>query len=268
MIEPMPLPLIIAHRGASAMAPENTLAAFRRAIEAGSDGIEFDVRLARDGVPVVIHDASLKRTANIDKPVSSLTSAELERIDVGRWFATTTNGDRTGEFPSENISTLARALRFLQSFHGRIFVELKCPERDLNTLAAAVCSHVKNSPLAPQIIIKSFRLEVIRQVRVLAPGIRTAALFAPKVMALLRKERHMVRTAKELGADELSIHYSLATAKLMERAGDCGLPVTIWTTDKPRWIERALQLGVRSLITNDPQSMLSQREAISQKRHG
>ncbi len=78
------LPLIIGHRGA--LAPENTLAAFRQAIADGADGIEFDVRLARDGVVVVIHDATLERTGALKLKVSNLTAAELQASDVGSWF--------------------------------------------------------------------------------------------------------------------------------------------------------------------------------------
>src|SRR5918993_337434 len=80
------LPLIIGHRGSSALAPENTLAAFRRAIADGADGIEFDVRLARDGVAVVIHDATLERTGLLKRKVSQLTAADLQATDVGSWF--------------------------------------------------------------------------------------------------------------------------------------------------------------------------------------
>src|SRR6185503_14444987 len=79
-------PLILGHRGASAVAPENTLAAFSRAMSDGADGIEFDVRLSRDGVPVVIHDANLNRTAGVARRVSDLTAKELQEIDVGGWF--------------------------------------------------------------------------------------------------------------------------------------------------------------------------------------
>ena len=80
-------PLIIGHRGACAVAPENTITAFRSAILAGADGIEFDVRLSRDGLTVVIHDDTLKRTGLIDRPVSELTATELQQVDVGSWFA-------------------------------------------------------------------------------------------------------------------------------------------------------------------------------------
>jgi len=87
----MKTPLIIGHRGASAVAPENTMAAFREAIAAGCDGIEFDVRLTRDGVPVIIHDSTLRRTAGLAARVADLTWAELEQVDVGSWFARARN---------------------------------------------------------------------------------------------------------------------------------------------------------------------------------
>ena len=83
----MSSPLIIGHRGASAVAPENTMAAFREAIAVGADGIEFDVRLARDGVPVVIHDSTLRRTGGLNKRVADLSAEEISKIDVGSWFA-------------------------------------------------------------------------------------------------------------------------------------------------------------------------------------
>ncbi|HET6851924.1 MAG TPA: glycerophosphodiester phosphodiesterase family protein, partial [Pyrinomonadaceae bacterium] len=82
----MSTPLIIGHRGASAVAPENTIAAFKEAIAVGADGVEFDVRLTRDRVPVVIHDSTLRRTAGLQRRVADLTWAELEQVDVGSWF--------------------------------------------------------------------------------------------------------------------------------------------------------------------------------------
>src|SRR5258706_14363654 len=79
-------PLIIGHRGASALAPENTLAAFKRALEDGAAGVELDVRLASDGVPVVIHDPTLRRTGLREDVVAKMTSRELREVEVGTWF--------------------------------------------------------------------------------------------------------------------------------------------------------------------------------------
>jgi len=254
-------PLIIGHRGASAAAPENTRAAFQQAIDDGADGLEFDVRLARDGVPVVIHDPTLNRTGRINARVAAMSSQELGRVDVGSWF------DMQGNASSrrrdlERIATLAETLEFLDDFEGPIFIELKCEDDNVDDLTAAVCRDLEFSTLKRQAIVKSFKLQVIPRVKTLSPEIRTAALFAPQIMTILRKEKHLVKIAAEFGADELSIHYSLATRKLMEKAEKRELPVNVWTVDNPRWVKRAAKLGIRSIITNDPVKLLARRAEI------
>lgn len=255
-------PLIIGHRGASAYAPENTLAAFRKAIEAGAHGIEFDVRLAGDGVPVVFHDASLSRTAGVSAAVSDLTSIELGKIDIGSWFGRFNKG-KNGNFASEKVPTLAQTLDLVKGFDGLIFIELKCGEREIEPLTAAVCAVLKDSPLLAKVILKSFKLAVITRAKVSLPNLRTAALFAPKIMTILRKEKHLVKIADEFGADELSIHFSLATRKLMEKAAKRGFPVNIWTADNPRWIKRGMKLGLKSIITNDPAKLIARRAELA-----
>src|SRR5258705_10725142 len=103
----MSIPLILGHRGASALAPENTLAAFSRAISDGADGIEFDVRLSRDGGAVVIHAASLKPTALINRPVSDLTAAEVGEVDVGSWFEKRAQNTKQS-FSGEKLPTMCQ----------------------------------------------------------------------------------------------------------------------------------------------------------------
>src|SRR4029077_1336865 len=120
-----PPPLILGHRGASALAPENTLAAFSRAISDGADGIEFDVRLSRDDVAVVIHDASLKRTGLIDRSVSELTAAELCEVDVGSWFAARARNPKK-TFSAEKLPTLAQVFELFSGNSGLLYVEMKC----------------------------------------------------------------------------------------------------------------------------------------------
>ncbi len=262
MFRPGNLPLIIAHRGASAHAPENTIAAFRAAVDAGADGIEFDVRLAKDGVPVVIHDRTLNRTGRINGTVPAMTSAELANVDVGSWFRDLAPNPSIANFAGESVPTLERTLEFLADFRGTLYIELKCGDGDVERLARAVSEILSASPLLPQVIVKSFKLGVIPIFRTGCPHVRTAALFAPKIMRYLRKEKYLVKIAEELGADSLSIHYSLATRKLMKRVEKRGLPVTIWTADNPRWIKRALKLGLNAIITNDPAKLLARRAEI------
>ena len=254
--------LVVAHRGASAVAPENTLAAFRRAIDDGADGIEFDVRLAKDGVAVVFHDSTLNRTGMRNGNIAEITSTELAKIDIGSWFNKVDHRNADPSFRLQRVSTLADTLAFLKEFKGSIYIELKCKDSEIAALVSAVCGASSDSGLASQIIIKSFKMAVIPRVRLLCPGLKTAALFAPKVMTILRKEKYLVKIAEEFGADELSIHYSLATQKLMEKAGKRGLPVTIWTADNPRWIKRGIKLGLHAIITNNPERLLAKRGEI------
>jgi glycerophosphoryl diester phosphodiesterase len=255
------LPLIIAHRGASSHAPENTFAAFGKAIEVGADGIEFDVRLSKDGVPVVFHDEDLKRTAGRNEKISDLSAGELADIDIGSWFNRAFPQRTRAEFSNETIKTLAETLELLSSFTGRIYVELKCRPADAEALSKAVCSLICDSPLLPQIIVKSFTLEVIPLVRSFCPAARTAALFEPTVATVLNKQKNIIDLATHFGADELSLHFSLATRRLTKMAELRNMPITIWTVDKPRWLSKAEALGIRALITNDPEMMIGSRSA-------
>src|ERR1041384_6906814 len=108
-------PLIIAHRGSSSVAPENTLAAFAQAIADRADGIEFDVQLAKDGVPVIIHDANLRRTANRRARVKNLTSAELASIEVGSWFNRKYPDRAKPAYATEHIPTLEQVFTLVAS---------------------------------------------------------------------------------------------------------------------------------------------------------
>lgn len=245
-------PLIIAHRGASAHAPENTFAAFQKAIEVGADGIEFDVRLARDGVPVVIHDETLKRTARRAGRISEMTSGELAAVDVGSWFNAAFPTRARPDFAVEKIKTLRQTLEFLADFRGRVYIELKYTESDLESLSLAVCESIGESPLLPQIIVKSFALAAVPLIRKYCPSARTAALFEPTVQSVLRKRKHIIDMAVEVGADELSIHRALATGRLARLAADRNMPVAVWTVDGPSWLNRKFQ----ALITNDPTRMI------------
>lgn len=261
----MSKPLIIAHRGASALAPENTRAAFLKAIADGAEGIEFDVRLSKDGAVVVFHDATLARLSDRKNLVSSLNLEELRQIDVGSWFTRRKANRPDDDFSAERIPTLAEILELLKDFEGLLYIELKCREAEVERLSKAVCETISASNLLPQMIVKSFQLEAIPNIRQYCPKAKTAALFAPKIMTILRKEKRLVSIASEIGADMISVHFSLATRKLMKKAGKKNLPVTIWTADNPRWIKRAFDLGLFAVITNNPAVLLAKRAEYSER---
>lgn len=255
-------PLIIAHRGASFSAPENTFAAFQKAIDDGADGIEFDVRFSKDNVPVIFHDSTLKRLARIERRVAELTSEELKQIDVGSWFNRTFPRKSDDKFSAETIPTLENFFDFLRDYKGVIYVELKGNDSAISALTKSVCDLICQTNLLPQIIIKSFNLEAIKIAKEILPEIKTAALFEPKILTILRKKKLILDEAEKHNADELSIHYSLATKNFVRQAREKNFPVTIWTADNPAWIKRALDYKINAIITNNPARLLAKRDEI------
>jgi len=229
------------------------------ALSLGADGVEMDVHLARDGVPVVIHDSTLNRTGLTGGRVSEMTSAELSRVGVGRWFNLKYPGRANEAFNDERVSTLAEVLTALGDFTGLVYIELKCNDSDFSALAHAVCDVIRSSPLMPQVIIKSFKLAAIPEIRHHLPEVETAVLIGQTIMDYLRHRRHILAISHEFGAQQISMHYSIVTRKLAALANEMEIPVTIWTTDSPKWIKRCAEFGVRSLITDDPGKLLAAR---------
>jgi len=242
----MRLPLIIGHRGASAVAPENTMAAFREAIAAGADGIEFDVRLSRDGVPVVIHDSTLRRTGGVNQRVGDLTSPELSEIDVGAWF-------RPGSFAGERVPRLAELFELFQTNDLSLYLEMKCDSpAEYRPLAEVCCRMIDEHSLKERVVVECFQLAAIEVVKQIDPDIKTAALFDRVFI-----DQTIVARAKEIGAMAVALHHRLARKGLVEQSKQAGLHVAAWTVDDPIWIDRARAIGIDALITNDPARMLN-----------
>ena len=256
-------PLIIGHRGASAVAPENTLAAFKRAIQVGADGVEFDVRLASDGVPVVIHDETLQRTALVQKRVADISAAELQQVNVGSWFSRSRKAS-TDEFAAEGVPTLQQLFELFASSPALLYLEMKCDPSQRAQLAAACCGFLRDSSLRQRVIVECFDLAAIEEVKRIDPGIRTAALFQPTLSrphSMLMGQR-LVDHAKAAGADEIALHHKLASHRVVDKAKLAGLQVVVWTVDDPTWIQRAQRSGIVALITNDPDTMLRHRDEL------
>jgi glycerophosphoryl diester phosphodiesterase len=249
--------LIIGHRGASAHAPENTLVAFERAIRDGADGIEFDVRLARDRVPVVIHDATLRRTGRRDGAVALLTSDELSGIDVGTWFGLRHPLRAQPAYAEATVPTLAAVFDRFSAASAVLYVEMKCERSESRALALEVARLVRDYSLAGRVVVESFNHEAIAEVKRIAHEIRTAALFEPSLARPFPSIRKMIERAVECRADELALHRMLASRRIVEEAGRAGMRTVVWTVDNPSWIGRAKRFGVHAIITNDPARMRS-----------
>jgi glycerophosphoryl diester phosphodiesterase len=260
-------PLILGHRGASAIAPENTLAAFMCAMRDGADGIEFDVRLSRDHQPVVIHDANLKRTGLIDRSVGELTAKELGEVDVGHWFGARTQAGAQS-FAGEKLPTLAQVFDLFNTNTGVLYLEMKCNAGERTALAAAVASGIEESGMANRVVVESFDLDAIAAVKRIDAGIRTAALFEPRLsrpISIVRRRR-IIDVALYVGADEIALHHTLVSRRLTERARRKGLEIVVWTVDDPRWITRARELDIKALIANNPATMVKHRNSSVSNR--
>lgn len=251
----MKLPLIIGHRGASAAAPENTIAAFERALRDGADGIEFDVRLARDGVPVVIHDATLRRTAGIDAPIAALSSSDLSAIDVGSWFNRRRPDRAEAVYASETVPTLARVFETVAPRCRALYVELKCEAGETTPLVERVVAEVRAHELEQRVVIESFTLAAVAGAKRLAPDVRAAAAFERRARRPLLAPCTLIKRARDCRADELALSRSLVSRRTVESAHAAGLQTVVWTVDHPSWVRRACALGLRAVITNDPARM-------------
>lgn len=223
-------PLIIGHRGASAVAPENTITAFMSAILAGADGIEFDVRLSSDGVPVVIHDDTLKRTHSSRKRVADLTGQELDELGV----------------PS-----LRELFELMSGNELILYLEIK---ESAAALAERCCELVHEFAFAERVIVECFDLTVLERIT----GLKKAALFEPRVYA----KQNPIDRALEVGASVLALHHRLAKPPLVEKAKLAGLRVIVWTVDDPAWIARAQAMGIEAVITNDPAMMIEASDRL------
>jgi glycerophosphoryl diester phosphodiesterase len=255
------VPLIIGHRGASAHAPENTLASFDLAFLWDADGIEFDVRLARDGVPVVIHDASFVRTAYLERRVEEFDSTLIEKFYAGEWFNEHNPARAVEEFAFERIPTLAQV--FERYGAHNLYVEMKCEEPARRAeLASAVVGLVREHGLSERVVVKSFEHDSLVEVKRLAPEIRTAALFGRSWPRPLVPADRIIGEATACGADEISLHRSLLRRGTVEAARSRGFAVVVWTVNSSVLLRRAASLGVRAVITDYPRQL---KAALTEK---
>ncbi|MFJ7333916.1 glycerophosphodiester phosphodiesterase [Streptomyces sp. NPDC101110] len=247
-------PLVIAHRGASAYAPENTLAAVDRAAELGIRWVENDVQRTRDGELVVIHDDNLRRTTDAEEvfpgrapwKVKDFTAAEIARLDAGSWFGPSYAGAR--------VPTLEQFVRRLDRHRQKLLLEIKNPKLypGIERQTLKVLSNegwLDRSHRARRLIVQSFSANSVRTVHQLKPGVKTALLGTPPVSDLLTYAQF---------ADQINpSHSSLSPAYVSSvRAfdGPHGKPMEVfaWTVDDARTARRVARYGVDGIITNRP----------------
>jgi len=241
-------PLVFAHRGGAALAPENTIAAFDRGLGLGADGLELDVRLSRDGVAVVHHDETLERTTNLRGPVSRFTADELRRADAGYHFEHA--GEPAFRACGHGIPRLQEVLeRYPRT---RVIIEMK---DNRVTLANAVLDAVRAAHAFDRVCLGSFRLHVLRAARAAQPGLATSAAQEEVRWALYRSWIGWpVQRVSYLGyqVPEVSGLTRVVSRRFVDVSHRAGLPVQVWTVDSETDAHRLLEWGVDALITNRP----------------
>jgi glycerophosphoryl diester phosphodiesterase len=249
-------PLIVAHRGASGEAPENTMAAFDLALRQGAAAIEFDVHLAADGVPVVIHDRRLDRTTSGSGRVSDYPVSVLRRLDAGSWFNQRYPVLAHNLYAGQRIPLLSQVLAWARRHRVHAFLEIKLGGHIYQGVEAAVLDAIARGGMADQTTVISFDLPTLVRLRRLDSCIALGLDCTRPLLAL--------RRARLIGASAVLPYRAFTTRRFIRRAHRAGIQVAVWGLDRPRSMRRKITDGVDAAVTRYPallRRVLSELEA-------
>jgi glycerophosphoryl diester phosphodiesterase len=237
-------PLNIAHRGASGEAPENTLAAFDLALKQGASGIEFDVHLSSDGVPMVIHDARLNRTTSGSGWVGEHRANALRKLDAGSWFNRRFPEKALRVYRGAQIPLLSEVLAWVRTRKALAFVEIKRGKRAYPGIEAKVVDEIEHQRVGRLVTIVSFDFASLRRAQQLNRPIFLGLDVSRSLLA--------VRRVRSLAGNAVLPHWAIASRGFIRRAHKHSIPVFPWTVDQPARMERKISEGVDGIITNYP----------------
>lgn len=240
---------IIAHRGASYLAPENTKASTLLAWKLKADAVEVDVYLSKDKRIVVIHDRTTKRTSGVNLNVAQVTAKELRQLDVGSFKSKKYAGEKI-PFLEEIIVTIPPK--------KKLYVEVKCGPEIVPLLKQVI----EQSGKKKQIVIISFNLEVVTRAKKVMPKIPAYWLLGTQedkqTKKLLPHDPQWLQTAKDRGIEGLDVHYAGVTKDFMKAVKDNKQELYVWTVDDPEEAKRLLKIGIRGITTNRPEWLRKQ----------
>ncbi|MFC4076583.1 glycerophosphodiester phosphodiesterase [Salinithrix halophila] len=234
---------VYAHRGFSAVAPENTMVAFRKAAEAGAHGLELDVHFTRDDQIVVIHDETVKRTTDGKGKVRELTLEEIRRLDAGSWF--------DGEFRGEKIPLLSEVLELVADRGLSVNIELKNNKTAYPGLEEAVLEWIGRFGLVDRTVISSFNHYSLRKIRDLRPEVDAAILY----MANLFEPWNY---ARNVGATSIHSYWPTTVEDMVKRSKEAGVPVRPFTVNQTKEMRRMIHLEVDAIITDKVDRLLKE----------
>ena len=227
--------LVIAHRGASGNAPENTMAAFRKAVALGATFVETDLQLSRDARFVAIHDATVNRTTNGQGAVHDMTLAELRKLDAGSWFGS--------EFAGERIPTLEEIFEFSKKNDVVFYLEIK-PAGSWGGEHALIGA-LRESGEIPRAVVISFDPSIVMGLRKIEPTLMTGLLYDGQLENPLEK-------AVAIGARQLAVRGDLVTPAMLAEARKKDLQVVCWTVNHPAHMRMLAAAGVDGIMSDYP----------------
>lgn len=240
--------LVLGHRGASAYAPDNTRAAFELAVELGADGVETDIHLTKDGVPVIQHNYEIDRNSNGTGAVEEMTFEELRQLDFGSW--------KGAEFKGERILSLEEGLQIAEKSMRLINLEIK-PTTDVHSpIAEKTLELVKKYHMLDRVMFSSFDHQLMQKIQLLCPEALIGALYDEaevKQNNICEILKDAPRYVADLGFDFANPHIDyLSEEGLVDAFAEKGIGVAVWTVDKPYIAQVCVKKGVKCIITNKP----------------
>ncbi|MEK4337716.1 MULTISPECIES: glycerophosphodiester phosphodiesterase [Bacillus] len=229
---------IIAHRGSSSAAPENTIAAFDVAVEQGADYIELDVQMTMDQHVVVIHDDTVERTTNGNGLVKSYTLDQLKKLDAGSWF--------DQQYTNERIPTLQEILERYSQRIG-ILIEIKHPKRQIG-IEKAVVDIINRFAYSRHIIIQSFDVHALQRIKAFAPSLRTALIIKHDAFKLTKRKL----TTYSSFANCLNMKKTMINIWWIDRIHTFEMDVFIWTVKDQKTADRIKKYPIDGVVTDNP----------------
>jgi glycerophosphoryl diester phosphodiesterase len=228
---------IFAHRGSSKDCPENTMAAFKKAYQDGADGIELDVQLSKDGIPVIIHDEKLDRTTNKKGNVFSYTYNELTKADAGSWFSKT--------FAGEPVPSLQELLEWIAPLPMLLNIELKNNIIEYDGLEEKVLQLLRRYGMEERTVISSFNHYSLVKIRKMNSYIETAPLYSSGIF-------EPWEYVKAVCSQSAHPHYKSLHPYIMEGFKQNNIPVRPYTVNSPKWMSYFFEWGTQAIITDYP----------------
>ncbi|MDZ7658407.1 glycerophosphodiester phosphodiesterase [Fodinibius sp.] len=239
--------VIIAHRGASAYYPENTMIAFKKAVKMGAEMIELDIMMSKDGVPIVFHDAKLNKHTNGNSYVKYYTLEDLKKLDAGSWF--------DAEFSDQKIPTLEEVLKFAsENIALNIEIKTEAVSNEIkNGIEEKALQLVKKYGMEKHVLFSSFNYRAIRHLKKLDPNIPAALLYEKKQSNRLLPHQ----LVEKYNVDAFNCSYRQLKRKWMADLDKHDIPTFIYTVDSKKRMQKLIAGGVTGIFTNKPDLLKS-----------